>query len=207
MKADPLVQAIRNNDDAAIADCLLAKNYQSSTTVETNALLLCLHGGRREMALRLLDGGFPVQTRKGSETPLHVAAARGYHDVVQKLLDLGANILATDKEGNTSLHWAVNRMEMVELLLGAGAPMDAVNRNGNTALHEAVRREYPSALMLIKRGAKSGIINQDGHAARDLASTKTAMRSIDRAISVLEKKALDKLITETESPKKPKPRM
>jgi ankyrin repeat protein len=53
-------------------------------------------------------------------TPLMIAAKRGYVDVVQLLLDYGANLDATCEEGRTALHYAqeAGQKEVAELLRG-----------------------------------------------------------------------------------------
>ena len=56
-------------------------------------------------------------------TPLIVATLNGHNEVVQILLNAGADIQRTDDERGTPLHWAAkyNRYEIVKILLGAGA--------------------------------------------------------------------------------------
>ena len=56
-------------------------------------------------------------------TPLSVAAVYGHNEVVQILLNAGADIQRTDDRRSTPLHLAAayNRYEIVKILLGAGA--------------------------------------------------------------------------------------
>ena len=53
-------------------------------------------------------------------TALHLAAMRGRADLVNVLLEGGADVSATDKLGNTPLHWC-GHPETVELLVEHGA--------------------------------------------------------------------------------------
>jgi ankyrin repeat protein len=64
-------------------------------------------------------------------------------NILDWLLDNGANINATDSEGNTALHLAVRKSpRTVEYLLRRGASPNAVTINGVTPLHEAITSSY-----------------------------------------------------------------
>jgi ankyrin repeat protein len=64
-------------------------------------------------------------------------------NILDWLLDNGANINATDSEGNTALHLAVWKSpRTVEYLLRRGASPNAVTINGVTPLHEAITSSY-----------------------------------------------------------------
>lgn len=64
-----------------------------------------------------------VKDRTFGYTPLIVAARQGHIDIVQILLERGADVEATDNYGSTALYWAKKnqREEIVQLLLEAGA--------------------------------------------------------------------------------------
>ncbi|KAK2715890.1 hypothetical protein QYM36_010456 [Artemia franciscana] len=80
-------------------------------------------------------------------TPLHCAAEKGITEVVQLLLDSGANVDAKGEDSNTPLHIAVFRGKenIVELLLRYGATVDNQDKNGKTALRLAVENAYAYA--------------------------------------------------------------
>lgn len=69
-------------------------------------------------------------------TPLHIAASRGYTEIVSLLLAHGADPNLRDHMGNTPLHLAAaaNKMSMVMLLLKAGADASCLNSEGNSSL-------------------------------------------------------------------------
>eukprot|EP01137_Pigoraptor_chileana_P007499 Opistho-2@53195 len=73
------------------------------------------------------------------ETPLHVAAFRGYLTIVQVLVDAGADIHAQDAKGGTPLHSAVNGcdMQVFTFLLSCGAHIDAQDHRLRTPPHYA----------------------------------------------------------------------
>lgn len=99
---------------------------------------------RRAIALQLLAAGarHDVPTSGTGSGPLHLAAARGWHDVVARLLAAGARTRVATKKGDTALHFAVQQRSTgegadytrtVAALLAAGAGPWMENR----------RRELP----------------------------------------------------------------
>jgi cytohesin len=70
------------------------------------------------------------------------------------LLAKGANINATDGDGETALHKAAyyGNKDVVEILLAHGASINATNKNGRTPLKVASKPEI--AELLRRHGAK-----------------------------------------------------
>lgn len=77
----------------------------------------------------------PQPTTKGS-TPLHAACSGGNAEIVQFLIDHGANIHATDADGRTPLHICAlcGHVGAAEVLIRAGANVNAVDHQGYTPL-------------------------------------------------------------------------
>ncbi len=95
---------------------------------------------------------------KGStgETPLHVAAAKGFDDVAQLLLAQKANVNAQDDNGRTPLHLAAQggHKDVLELLLASKAEVNAKDNKGWTPLHLAASRGHKEvAELLLADGA------------------------------------------------------
>jgi len=61
------------------------------------------------LALLLAAGGEINATEARGQTPLHGAAFWGWNDVVQFLVDHGANLNATDRQGKTAIDSAMGR--------------------------------------------------------------------------------------------------
>ena len=85
-------------------------------------------------------------------TPLMVAADRSNVEVVELLMDAGADIHARSDDGSTALMKAAgaldNQVEMVTMLLEAGADKTIRNKYGNTAL-SAIRTNTDPQLKVL----------------------------------------------------------
>ncbi|GBM18725.1 Tankyrase-1 [Araneus ventricosus] len=105
-------------------------------------------------------------------TPLHFAAGFGRRDVVEHLLQNGANVHARDDGGLIPLHNACSfgHAEVVQLLLKHGADPNARDNWNYTPLHEAaIKGKTDVCTVLLQHGADPNIRNTDGKAALDLA--------------------------------------
>lgn len=112
---------------------------------------LRLHAGTNnsEKLERLLAGGASGASGGGGVNPnahdehgrtaLHIAAAKGYADVVSTLLRHGAEPNQKDSLGNTPLHLAActNHIQVVTLLLRAGTDVETLDNNGRTPMQLA----------------------------------------------------------------------
>ncbi|XP_031410443.1 poly [ADP-ribose] polymerase tankyrase-2 [Meleagris gallopavo] len=96
----------------------------------------------------------------------------GRKDVVEYLLQSGANVHARDDGGLIPLHNACSfgHAEVVNLLLRHGADPNARDNWNYTPLHEAaIKGKTDVCIVLLQHGAEPTIRNTDGRTALDLA--------------------------------------
>ena len=117
----------------------------------TPFLLAAMDGNTTLMSLLAAHGGDPLLTTTENTTPLMVAAGIGRVPAeshvtptatmaaVRLALELGGDIRAINKEGNTALHGAahIRLDELVQFLVDRGADVNARNARGLTPLQVA----------------------------------------------------------------------
>lgn len=126
------------------------------------------YGERTDQMLK--HGGKVGAVDDFGRTPLHVA----HSHAAPKLLSAKANIVATDRSGNTAFHYAAESgAAQLELLHDAGfTVIDARNNAGWTALHfAAVAGDADACTWLLEHGAN---INAVTSAPYDYLSLKNA---------------------------------
>ena len=92
------------------------------------------------------------------ETPLHFAAENGQEEVVEQLIDKGANVNANAKWERTPLHGTAKtgQIGIIELLITAGANVNAKDFENKTPLDEAINYKHTEAANLLrKHGGKT----------------------------------------------------
>jgi GT2 family glycosyltransferase/glycosyltransferase involved in cell wall biosynthesis/ankyrin repeat protein/predicted Zn-dependent protease len=92
-------------------------------------------------------------TEDTADRPLHYAAARGTADVLNLLLDHGADVNAPGDLGRTPLFHAAleGSAEAARLLLDRGAEWAVADASGETPLDAAARRGYEAVAALLER--------------------------------------------------------
>lgn len=79
------------------------------------------------------------KTDEGGLAPVHWAADSGFSEVLEILIDAGANVNLQDSDGQTALHYASScgQVECVKCLLQHGARTDIIDNEGCTAVSVA----------------------------------------------------------------------
>ncbi|XP_007896402.1 NF-kappa-B inhibitor epsilon [Callorhinchus milii] len=147
-----------------LVQCVQALTQQPTAQERDNLQHLCLGPRHQDLELQNWQG----------VTCLHVATLGRNQEIMEHLLQNGANVDAQDgTSGKTALHLAVELHEaaLVSLLLRHNADVDAVMYNGCTALHLAVgRQDTGIASALCQAGADTFLPNVEEETPQDLAA-------------------------------------
>lgn len=129
------------------------------------------------------------QINKEGITALHLAAERGYTDVMYSLIKAGADINAMDNNNNTALHYCAigGSANACSLLLSEGSNVKAQNIDQATALHIAVwKGNHELVRRLLNYNDSFEITDNSGRSPSDLAHEMNN----DNIIELLEKNGI-----------------
>ena len=145
------------------------------------------------LARWLLERGARVEGDGSSPTPLSIAAHIGDVEMVQVLLEHGADVsVRSEESGETALHIAAREVypDVVRLLLGAGAAADARDAAGLTPLHTLAAAYEPweneasiesmrgAVRALLEHGADVGARDGNGLTVLDVARASNVPQEI-----------------------------
>lgn len=137
----PLMIAAQNKDEA-LAQILLeaGANVNIRNKYGETAIMLASYNGLLKMVRQLYVRGAKIN--HDGWNPLIYAATNGHTQIIELLLNNGADIDATSDNGTTALMMAVrgNHLEAVSLLLEKGADISIVNEQGDNALSWAQKQ-------------------------------------------------------------------
>jgi hypothetical protein len=120
------------------------------------------------------------------DTVLHLAAAAYRLEVVERLIELGADVRARNRRGAEPLHYASDggpgaphwnpdaQAATITRLVAAGADPNAADKSGVAPLHRAVRTRCAAAVAaLLAGGADASLKNANGSTPMALATRPT----------------------------------
>ena len=164
----PLLWAVKNVGETGDGSLVPLVQFLLERGASVNAVNSTGHGcmayaaksGSVALARLLMRHGGSVSdlVQPKKMTPLHIAAAADQLEMVEMLLQAGADAEAKDSRGCTPLLFAARNasVAVIQELVDAGACVDHAGSNGRTALHEACfvgRTDNVRAL--VAAGAKS----------------------------------------------------
>jgi uncharacterized protein len=167
---------------------------------DLETLIELVKAGELGKVRAVLSSNFLLASQRlaSGESPLMAALYRGHHDIVDAVVEAGAEIdvfaaAATGRlddlrrtlkedgaveafayDGWTPLHLAAffGHLEAARLLLDAGADVHAISRNGltNTPLHAATAGKHSDvALLLLSAGAARDAVDAGGYTPLQIA--------------------------------------
>jgi len=169
---DDFFAAIKH-DNPDVIRALLKRGFDPNTVGPSGdyGLILAIREPSFKVVDALLDSPatqVEVRTPK-DESPLMLAALKGYVAVCQKLIARDADV---NKPGWTPLHYAATggHLEIMRMLLEASAYIDAASPNGSTPLMMAAMYGTTDAVkLLLEAGADPTLKNVLGLSAIDFA--------------------------------------
>lgn len=150
--------------------------HSSAPRTSATSLEQAASEGRVETIKSLIAQGGDINAKNAhGQSPLHLAVKQGNSDVVQVLLENGAEVDAIETDsGCTSLHYAASlgHADLCESLVRYGANPDAQTARLETPLHLAVSRGHPEVVaLLLKYHAKLDIRDKNGMTPLQQAET------------------------------------
>lgn len=146
---------------------------------------IIIHNHWTDLMMTLLELGHStvVSGTVVKPTALHLAASRGYTDMMEKLLLFGADHEARDYDGSTPLMIAArsNHLGATKMLLEHGADPAQCGPNGITALHIVSRLLHGNeqvAAALLDKGGDIDAPSLEGMTPLHLASSYGAERMV-----------------------------
>lgn len=180
-KQTPLYQAVLNKN-TDISQILLGQ-LMLAEAVKT--------GDRESMHRLFLEHETTIHARtENGATLLHIAAEKGYRDIVSDLLDLGADLTAQDNDGYAPYHSGIRGGYVFKDLLPEGTDInEPVGSKKQTSLHIAAEHghDYLLDLLINEYDAAIDVCDTEGQSPLDLA----LMHGHTKAVRVLLKEAAD----------------
>ena len=130
-----------------------------------------------------LEAGADVNARDAEhdEAAIVLAAKFGDAEIIQLMIDAGAEVDARDDAGRTALFFAQAGSDSFARLLAAGADVQARDYEGNTIM---VNKVWSASLAeveeLLRLGIDPGVRNEAGKSAMDVAVALGLVRIIER---------------------------
>ena len=160
-------------DNVRVVQALLQRGFDPNSVNPEGVPALMLAVREPSLQVAELLASWPTtrtEVRNASdESPLMLAALKGYLPLVKRLVDNDADV---NKPGWTALHYAATggHVPVIEFLLDQSAYIDAESPNGTTPLMMAAMYGSPEAVkVLIQAGADLNLKNQLGMTALDFA--------------------------------------
>jgi ankyrin repeat protein len=132
------------------------KTYVAQGADAARIMSICAREGFDEGLEMLVSAGVYPNTLYSGQPVLFYAAAGQQYSAVLKLLELGANPLVKNTEGETLLHKSAENgwVGLTKLFLSAGVALDDTDRHGKTALMSAVLAGQTTLVqLLLDKGA------------------------------------------------------
>jgi len=132
------------------------KNPDVINTVDekkSSPLILACYRGNTEVAQFLAEKVKDVNYNSGMGTALMAAVMSGSNAIVEKLIQIKANLNLSDQGGKTALIYATffNKNDLAKMLLQANADTNIKDIDGRTALDYATFNKNTELIILLQK--------------------------------------------------------
>ena len=173
-----LMYAIADDNIEKVGQLLAAGVDVNAVCHGRHAMCVAAQEGRTAMIDLLVAAGGDISISDPSDSmwqrqPIHLAAAKGHVEVVERLVAAGIRINTGDAEGRTPLHWAATSgwVRMSEYLVRHGATVNFAQKDGFTPLHAATYLGHiTTCKYLLEHGADVNRADRDGWACLHAAT-------------------------------------
>jgi ankyrin repeat protein len=194
--ADPGVEfeiAIGRGDLAAVKALLDAGRSADTPIAEGHQTPLqrAASSGKTEIAKLLIERGASVNAPAASGSALHLAIQGGWDDIVQLLIDNGADPDQRDAFDNTPLVLAVSAQhrDIAEILIKAGADLGASSSGLTPLMFASSTGDVDQVRFLVKAGAKVNGVGKGQYGGRSALLAAIPDGQADAVKALIELKA------------------
>jgi hypothetical protein len=162
---------------AALAAALCLPAQTPDFKPPTPLFAATLRNDTAEVKRLLASGANPNEGRFVGATPIFFALIHRNREMVEAMIEKGADVKARDRSGSTTLMWAAaderGETGLLSELLKLGVDPNTRNNSGETALSLALRRGRTPAVELLEKAGAS--------------EAAQIRQSVDKAIALLQK--------------------
>jgi ankyrin repeat protein len=167
---------------ATLASCAFMIVHARENDRSATTILDAIRRGDTQRVVTLIREKASIQQiDERGNSALHWAALSGQADLVQRLLQAGADPNTTNHAGATPLFYGASDVRTVAVLLDHGANPNSVSMAGNTPLMAAAAYEhsFPSVKRLVESGADVKTTRKDGTSTLAIASQAGDLRTVE----------------------------
>jgi len=193
-----------------IRDCQISAKISSSPPAKHHTtfpeLLIATMKRDLESIEALVRSGHDLEVYHplNKRTAAIMAAKLGYDDVLEALLDAGADTSVQDRDGRTALHHAASEgnTSCTSLLLSGGAPPCIQDLSGETPLHLACHfgRKLDVTLLLSHSRDPLAVKDRTGRSALHIAAASGHANIIDIICKHLQSQASESICSRPTTP-------
>ena len=182
--------AVRGNASKEVLQNIIDHGADVNVTNNENQtalLLACEDGNENAITVLLKAGADPNIADADGDICLHDAVRRdNSKEVIQAIIDHGADVNATNRDNCTALMFACHKgnEEIINILLKAGADPSIADGDGDTCLHDAIRGDCSKDVL-------QAIID---HGAASICANLTSLRPLFLACSKVNGGAIEVLL-------------